>query len=141
MNINYKNKSMAARISDRVRRLRDQSTGTTPYISTERAELITEFYKSKDAGSLSTPVSRALVFKYILENKKVYIGEGELIVGERGPAPRATPTYPELCCHTLDDLDILSSRERTRFDVDERTREIYRSNIIPFWSGRSMRQA
>jgi len=126
-------------VSDRIKRLRERSVNTTPYIDTERAELITDFYAGDAAGTLSVPMARAMAFKYILENKSVYIGEGELIVGERGSAPRATPTYPELCCHTLEDLDVLSRRKRARFDVSDEARSIYREKIIPFWSGKSMR--
>ncbi len=29
----------------------------------------------------------------------------ELIVGERGPTPKAVPTYPEITLHSLTDLD------------------------------------
>ena len=86
-------------MNDRVKRLREQSVTTHPYISTERAELITEFYQSGVIDAVSTPVARALAFKYILEHQTICINDGELIVGERGPAPKATPTYPELCCH------------------------------------------
>ena len=82
--------------TERVKRLRKQSVGTKPYISTERAELLTDFYQSGGADLVSTPVARALAFKHILENKTVCISDNELIVGERGPAPRAAPTYPEL---------------------------------------------
>jgi formate C-acetyltransferase len=70
----------------------------------------------------------------------ICISEGELIVGERGPAPRATPTYPELCCHSLQDLSILSSRERTRCLVSDVSRRIYNEDIIPFWVGKTMRE-
>jgi formate C-acetyltransferase len=89
---------------------------------------------------VSTPVARALAFKHILENKTVCINDGELIVGERGPAPRASPTYPELCCHTLEDLDIANSRERTPFLLSQEARNTYRDEIIPFWLGRTMRE-
>jgi formate C-acetyltransferase len=111
-----------------------------PSISTERAELLTDFYKSGAADGVSTPVARALAFKHILENKTICINDGELIVGERGPAPKATPTYPELCCHTLDDLDVLNSRERTPFLVSPEGRAVYRDKIIPFWKGKTMRE-
>jgi len=127
-------------MSERVKRLREQSVNTTPYISTERAELLTDFYQSGAGNTVSVPVARALAFKYILENKTIYLGEGELIVGERGPAPKATPTYPELCCHTLDDLDVLASRERQPFLVSEEARRIYREKVIPFWKGKTMRE-
>jgi pyruvate formate-lyase/glycerol dehydratase family glycyl radical enzyme len=126
--------------TERVKRLRKQSVGTKPYISTERAELLTDFYQSGGADIVSTPVARALAFKHILENKTVCINDGELIVGERGPAPQATPTYPELCCHTLDDFEIANSRERTPFLSTEDTRTTYRDEIIPFWTGRTMRE-
>ena len=125
--------------TERVKRLRKQSVGTKPYISTERAELLTDFYQSGGADMVSTPFARALAFKHILENKTVCINDGELIVGERGPAPRAAPTYPELCCHTLEDLEIANSRERTPFLSTEETRATYRDEIIPFWTGRTMR--
>ena len=119
--------------SERVQRLREQSVNTEPYISTERAELLTDFYQSGIADSKSIPVTRALAFKFILENKEIYIGEDELIVGERGPAPRATPTYPELCCHSISDLGICNNRVRSRFDVDDKAKEVYGEDIIPFW--------
>ncbi len=126
--------------TERVERLREQSVGTKPYLSTERAELLTDFYASGAADTCSTPVARAKAIRYLLENKEISIQDGELIVGERGPAPRATPTFPELCCHSLEDLDILNSRERTPFIVDEESRRIYEDRIIPFWRGRTMRE-
>jgi pyruvate formate-lyase/glycerol dehydratase family glycyl radical enzyme len=127
-------------LSKRVQMLRDQSIKTEPYISTERAELITDFYQSGGADTYSIPVSRALAFKHILQNKEIYIGDGELIIGERGNEPRATPTYPELCCHTIEDLEACHNRVRSRFNVSEETKEIYREEIIPFWRGKTMRE-
>ena len=126
-------------MSERVCQLREQSVHTKPYISAERAELITEFYQNiADTGS--PPVIRALAFKYLLEHKTIYIGEGELLVGERGPAPKATPTYPELCCHTLKDLEVLHTREKTPFFVSDDVKKVYKEEIIPFWKGKTMRE-
>jgi len=127
-------------MNERVARLRKQSVETEPYISTERAELMTEFYKSDIPMRESVPVCRALSFKYLMENKTICINDGELIVGERGPAPKATPTYPELCCHSLEDLHVLNSREKTRFVVPDEVRKTYKEKIIPFWSGKTMRE-
>ena len=125
-------------MTERVARLRQQSLDAIPTISTERAELMTEFYR-QNLGPVSAPVRRALAFQYLMEHKTICINEGELIVGEKGPAPKATPTYPELCCHSLQDLDILNSREKTRFAVSERARQVYQDTIIPFWQDKSMR--
>jgi len=126
-------------MNERVRKLRAQSINTKPYITPERAILVTEFFRSDAASQSSTPVQRALAFKHLLEKKKICISEGELIVGERGPAPKAVSTYPEICCHSLEDLKILSARKKTPYAVDEETKRIYKENIIPFWKGRSIR--
>jgi formate C-acetyltransferase len=80
-------------VNERVRKLRQASLDAKPWISAERAEMMTEFYRN--SGEISAPVRRALAFKYLMENKATFIGDRELIVGERGPAPKATPTYPE----------------------------------------------
>ena len=126
-------------MSERVARLRQQSLDAIPTISTERAELMTEFYR-QDLGPVSAPVRRALAFQYLMEHKTICINEGELIVGEKGPAPKAAPTYPELCCHTLEDLDILNSREKISFAVSPQARQVYEETIIPFWRGKTMRE-
>ncbi len=127
-------------MNERVSRLWKESVETKPYVSAERALLLTEFYGNDAEPGSSTPVKRALAFKYLLENQTICINPGELIVGERGPAPKATPTYPELCCHSLTDLETLDSREKTPFRVNEEVKRAYREIIIPFWQGRSMRE-
>src|SRR5512136_380309 len=125
-------------ITPRVATLRQQSLDAVPTISAERAELMTAAYRLHD-GLLSSPMRRALAFHHLMEHKTIYIGDGELIVGEKGPAPKATPTYPELCCHSLQDLDILDSRAKISFAVSPEARQVYQERIIPFWAGRSMR--
>ncbi|MCE5345890.1 MAG: glycyl radical protein [Bacteroidales bacterium] len=127
------------KITERVKQLRQQSLNAVEKISAERALLITQFYKSDQARELSAPVRRARAFEYLLKNKKIYIGEGELIVGERGPSPKETPTYPEINLHSLKDLETLNSREKVSFRVDEEVRAIYKNEIIPFWEGISNR--
>lgn len=127
------------KMTDRVMRLREQSLNATESITAERAQLITRFYASREAAGLSAPVLRARAFDYLLRNKAICINEGELIVGERGPSPKATPTYPEISLHSMQDLDILDSREKVSFKVDDEVRRIYSEEIIPFWKGRSNR--
>ncbi|MGA2586165.1 MAG: trans-4-hydroxy-L-proline dehydratase [Candidatus Aminicenantales bacterium] len=126
-------------MNDRVKKLREQSLNAIPSITAERAKLITEFYKSPEACRMSYAMQHAMAFKHILENKAIGINAGELIVGERGPAPKSTPTYPEVTCHSVRDLEILDSRPKTWFKSDAKTRKTYKDEIIPFWRGRSMR--
>jgi pyruvate formate-lyase/glycerol dehydratase family glycyl radical enzyme len=127
-------------MNERVRRLREQSINTKPRITPERAILVTEFYESNASDHLSPPVRRALALRQVLERKKIEISEGELIVGERGPAPKEVSTYPEICCHSLEDLEVLNSRKKTPYVVNEKTRRIYKEQIIPFWKGKSIRE-
>ena len=126
-------------ISARVARLRQESQESTPTLSSERAELITEFYRH-DLGPVSAPVRRALAFRHLMTRKAICIDHGELIVGEKGPAPKAAPTYPEICCHSLDDLDILDTRENVSFAVSAEVRAVYENTIIPYWRGKTMRE-
>jgi pyruvate formate-lyase/glycerol dehydratase family glycyl radical enzyme len=123
----------------RIKKLRNQSLRAVPSLSPERALLVTGFYRDQARNTTSAPVLRARAFRHILENKAIVINDGELIVGERGPAPKATPTYPEITCHSLKDLDILNGRPKTPFKVSPQTRKIYAEVIIPFWKGRSLR--
>ncbi len=126
-------------MTERIRKLKENSLNAKESVSSERAVLLTEFYQSDEAQKVSTPVKRALAFKYIMEKKAVCINEGEFIVGERGPALKATSSYPEVCLHSLDDLDILNTRDKVAFAVAEDTKKDYQEQIIPFWQGKTIR--
>lgn len=123
---------------ERVRVLRQKSLDVVPTLAIERAELVTDAYE-KYYGSVSVPVMRALAFKEICERRTIFIDDGELIVGEKGPVPKAAPTCPELCCHTLEDFDVINNREKVFFKVDERAKKIQEEKIIPYWKDKSIR--
>jgi len=122
-------------MTPRIQQLREQSLNAINRISSERGLLITEYYQHHLNPADSIPVQRAKWFQYLLANKALCINDNELIVGERGPAPKATPTYPEINVHSLKDLDILNTREKVWFRVDEQTRKDFEDTIIPFWKG------
>jgi len=125
-------------MNDRIKRLRSSSLEAVPRISCERATLLTAFYRS-ELGRHSTPVMRARAFDHLCRHQRIFLGENELIVGERGPEPKAVPTFPELTCHSLEDLRILDSRPKTSYRVPAHCLEVYEREIIPYWRGRSMR--
>ncbi|OYW05776.1 MAG: formate C-acetyltransferase/glycerol dehydratase family glycyl radical enzyme, partial [Acidobacteria bacterium 37-71-11] len=125
-------------MNERTRRLRQETLDAVPTLSGERAALMTEFYRD-NLGRWSPPVLRARAFRHLCERKTIWIGDGELIVGERGPRPKAVPTYPELTCHSLEDLAILDSRPKTPYRAPAECRELYERTVIPFWRGRSLR--
>ncbi|MCT4618025.1 MAG: glycyl radical protein [Marinisporobacter sp.] len=125
-------------MTERVKKLREQSVKAVPYISMERAKAVDRTYK-KYEGSEPVPVLRALALKEFMSTKELCINDGELIVGERGERPAATPTYPELCCHTIEDFQIMNDREKIFFKVNEEAKKIQKEEIIPYWENRSMR--
>jgi len=127
-------------MTDRIEILRKASLEAVNSLSAERGLLVTRFYKELSAAEYSIPVQRAMAFEYLLSHKHICISEGELIVGERGPAPKATPTYPEINLHSLQDLDILDSRKKVSFKVDAATRRAFEEEIIPYWTGRTNRE-
>ena len=125
-------------MKDRVQRLRQQSLDTHPSVSIERAVLLTDFYR-ENIGKYPQPVLRAKAYYHLCANKTVFIGDEELIVGERGHEPKAAPTYPEIICHSADDLRILDSRAMTSYRISPEDIGIYERDVIPFWQGRSLR--
>lgn len=127
-------------MTPRVEILRRNSLDRPVSLSHERACLVTQFYKTEAGPARSVPVQRARCLAHILSNKALFIDEGELIVGERGPRPKAVPTYPEVCLHSLDDLDILDSRPKVAYKVEPETKAVYEKEIIPFWQGGTIRE-
>jgi len=125
-------------MNTRIEKLRKESFNAEPCVSIERALLETKFYK-ENYGRYSIPVMRALTFKHLCEKKTIYIGNNELIVGERGPFPKAVPTFPELTCHSVRDLKTLNERKMTRFTISEEDIYTYEQEVIPYWRGKSMR--
>ncbi|RLC05485.1 MAG: formate C-acetyltransferase/glycerol dehydratase family glycyl radical enzyme [Deltaproteobacteria bacterium] len=125
-------------MNPRIEKLRNESFSAEPCISIERALLETVFYK-ENYGRYSMPVMRALTFKHLCEKKTIYIGDDELIVGERGPFPKAVPTFPELTCHSAEDLRTLNDRKMTRFAISDDDIHTYEQEVIPYWRGKSMR--
>jgi trans-4-hydroxy-L-proline dehydratase len=127
-------------MNKRIQELKAKSKDAKVSLSHERAVLVTEFYKTGVSLKESVPCQRALCLKHILDNKHIYVGKNELIVGERGHAPKAVPTYPEICLHTIDDLDILNTREKIPYKVSDETKSVYQKEIIPFWQGKTIRE-
>src|SRR5215469_17530151 len=105
-------------MTERVKKLRQESLNTVPVLSIERALIVTDVYKEHE-GKVSIPVLRALTFKALCEKKTIVIYDGELIVGEKGHKAKAAPTYPELCCHTAEDFKVIDKRDKVFFKVDE----------------------
>ena len=126
-------------MNDRVKRLHQQSIDTPTTLTIERALIETAFYK-ENYGKMPNCILRAQNFYEICKKKTIYIGEDELIVGERGPMPKAVPTFPELTCHTVEDLHTLNDRELQPYLISQEDIDRYEREVIPYWQGRTQRE-
>ena len=123
----------------RIRKLRKLSVETDPSLSIERALHETAFYK-KNLGKMSVPVLRASNFLDHYRRKAIYLGDSELIVGERGPSPKCVPTFPELTCHSVEDLNVLNTRELQRYTISREDINTYAAEVIPYWEAKTQRE-
>ena len=126
-------------MNERVQRLRKLSFETEPSLSIERALHETAFYR-ENFGKYSVPVLRALNFLDHCRKKTIYLGEGELIVGERGPRPKCVPTFPELTCHSAEDFHVLNTRDMQRYTISKEDIDLYEKEVIPYWKGKTQRE-
>jgi formate C-acetyltransferase len=126
-------------MNKRIQKLRKESFEAEPTLSIERALIETRFYK-ENYGKYSIPVLRALNFLEICKKKTIYIGDGELIVGERGPKPKSVPTFPELTCHSVEDFHVLNTRDMQRYTISQEDIDIYEKEVIPYWEGKTQRE-
>jgi len=134
-----KNNSIDPGMNLRIQKLRKLSVETEPSLSIERALHETAFYR-ENFGKLSVPVLRAANFLDHCQKKAIYIGDGELIVGERGPKPKCVPTFPELTCHSVEDLNVLNTRELQRYTISQEDIDTYAREVIPYWAGKTQRE-
>ena len=139
MNYSIKHPENLGGMNDRIRRLRQENFDTPTTLSIERALIETAFYK-EHYGTMPTPVLRARNFYEICKKKTIYIGPDELIVGERGPLPKAVPTFPELTCHSVEDLHTLNERELQRYTISQEDIDTYEREVIPYWKGKTQRE-
>jgi len=96
----------------------------------ERTRYLTESMKATEGEPMV--VRRAKGLKHILENMKVYISDGELIVGNYASTPDSLPFYPELVhrwfTRALDDgyRDALNEKAKAEY-----------LEMIKYWEGKS----
>ncbi|MBI6546178.1 MAG: hypothetical protein HY692_05250, partial [Cyanobacteria bacterium NC_groundwater_1444_Ag_S-0.65um_54_12] len=121
----------------RIERLRARFFSFPPAISIFRARAFTQVARENPA--LPTVLLKARSFYRACETLPIYIGPDELIVGHPGGQPRAGIFSPEICWRWLDrELDTVGTRPQDPYFVSEADQEILRTEIFPFWRGRSV---
>lgn len=129
---------MPDQVRDRVSSLRHWVMAHEPSVCHERAAIVTDVHCAL-GGALPPLLLRAESLAAVLDNMSIFIGPGELIVGNHASRPRATPLFPEYSWEWIhEELDSLADREADRFLVPPETHAALR-RILPEWRGRSFR--
>lgn len=119
-------------LSERIERLTNKIRGTQPTICLDRARLATEFYKKPSIEPFI--LRRAKLFRYVLENKKIFIDDDSVIAGHLASRMHAVPVFPEMSAWLRDEIDDLDVRKFDRFEYMPGEKEELRQ-MAKDWEG------
>ncbi|MGQ9493482.1 MAG: glycyl radical protein [Anaerolineae bacterium] len=121
----------------RIQRMREALLATVPEVCVERARYVTEAYRVHEADP---PVlRRAKALAHVLDNMSIYIGAGELIVGNQASKPRAAPIFPEYSVDWIEaEIDEFATRPADQFFVSAEVKRELLEDILPYWRGRTV---
>jgi pyruvate formate-lyase/glycerol dehydratase family glycyl radical enzyme len=106
-------------------------------ICIERARLLTQSFRMTENQPNVLRFARAI--RHVLSNMSVTIKEGELIVGCRTSKLKAAPLFPENKSSWIEEnLDGFNQRDFQQVDISEEDKEELRTDILPFWRGRTV---
>jgi len=118
---------------ERVERLKSSVTGARPGICTERALILTGYFRSRGNRKKSPHVYIAEALAAVLARKTIAIHPDELIVGNYTSKRVGGSIFPELHgLPVLMDLFKFTSRETNRLEIGSAERWSL-LKIIPFW--------
>lgn len=124
-------------LTPRLERLKEQFLNARPEVYAERALLVTEAYRENRNERPEIQKARAL--EKIFHQSSVLIKADELIVGCKTPTPLGSPLYPEYNVTWLkNEIDSLSERFETAFEISEENKKAVKRTVIPFWEGRTI---
>ena len=124
--------------TDRILRLKHSLFDAPREISLERALLYTESHRQTEGEH--TLMRRAKATAHVMQQVAISIREDELIAGNRTVKPRAGIVSPEMDPYWIEqELDSFASRPQDKFTISEQDKAIYREQLLPYWSERSMK--
>ena len=121
-------------ITERIFALREKVLSTKPSVCTERAKFYTQIYKKNEDKPVI--IKRALALEKTLNEKTIFIENGELIVGNQSSQHRAAPIFPEYAVNWLpQEMDELDKRPGDAFLItEEQKKEVL--EITKWWKGK-----
>ena len=122
-------------MNKRTQGLKDQVMDSVHEICPDRALAITKSFQQTEGKPVA--IRRALAFMKILEEMRIYMLPGELIVGNQANKPKAAPLFPEFGVEWLsEELDQLPKRKFDSFQVSKETKKSLAA-VIAYWRGKT----
>ena len=117
--------------------LKDETIGEERYLSIEQALITTEVYKKNE--DKPRILQKAIALRKVMAEIEITINPKELIVGNRTAQIRAGVVSPEAgLSWVVREIDTLSTRIQDRFMVRPKDKELFLSEIVPYWHGKSL---
>ncbi|HTX73240.1 MAG TPA: glycyl radical protein [Rectinemataceae bacterium] len=123
-------------MNDRLIELKDRILSALPSLCLERARVYTRVYRENEA--LPVVRKRALALLRTLQECSIYIGDGELIVGNTASRPRAAAIFPEYSVDWLiKEIDGIDNRPAESYAATPEQKEEIRQ-LCEWWKGRTL---
>jgi pyruvate formate-lyase/glycerol dehydratase family glycyl radical enzyme len=124
---------------ERFSRIKNELLSSPVMLCTERAVLITEFFKKHDDKKDPMVIRKAKALRYLLKNKSVKIFRDELIVGNIGSHRKSTIIQPELAGAVMSEELLWMDRRKTNpYPVPWRDKLTLLVKVLPYWLTRNM---
>ena len=124
-------------MTERIRKLREETLDEPRYLSVEQAKLITRAYREHSGESVA--MKRAWALREAMEKIGICIRDGEIIVGNRTRESCAGVVFPEGGIKWLEkEIDELETRPQDQFHVRPEDREYFFQELVPFWEGMTL---
>lgn len=123
-------------MTERLTRMKETLLATKPTLCLERARIYTAVYR--DHEELPIVRRRGLALRRTLEEMSIYIGEGELVVGNHSCRPKAAPLFMEYATQWIEkEIDGIDRRHAESYQASpEEKAEV--KELCRFWRGRTL---
>ncbi|HOX27626.1 MAG TPA: pyruvate formate lyase family protein [bacterium] len=118
-----------------------------PEICPERALLMTEWFRrngfeTDSSGNKWIPELRqAKALNHLLSNRKPMIRKNDLIAGATTSKEIGVVVYPDASGTLIwGELNSVANRKLNPYDISEETRNLFHSDIFPYWEKRNFRE-
>ncbi|MBN2299487.1 MAG: formate acetyltransferase [Deltaproteobacteria bacterium] len=124
---------------DRFSRIKNDLLSSPVMLCTERALLVTEYFKKHDNRKEPMVIRKAKALRYLLQNKSVRIFDDELIAGNVGSQRKSAIIQPELAgVFMCEELLWIGRRKTNPYPVPWTDRIRLLTTVIPYWLTRNM---